>query len=157
MIAARMLHPRRLSLLSGLMALLATALEAQAPSPPTPEERARLDELTREDHADMLRKLGITKLRPGPSGRAAAGEPNAANYDAARANPHPDWPEVLKTKDGRPVADASTWWKVRRPEIVEDFEREVYGRVPEDVPRLSWAVTETVETLVGGQPVVARR
>ena len=26
------------------------------------------------------------------------------------------------------------WWNQRRPEIVEDFEREVLGRVPPNVP-----------------------
>ena len=87
--------------LSALSLLLATWLGAQAPSPApaaspaapanpfllSPEERARLDQLAREDHADMLRQLGITKLRPGPNGRAVAGDPNSANYDEARANP----------------------------------------------------------------------
>jgi len=133
---------------------------ATAPANPfllSPEERARLDELGREDHADMLEQLGITKLRPGPSGRAAAGEPNAANYDPSKANPHPDWPEVLTLKDGRRVTSAEMWWRQRRPEILDDFEREVYGRVPGDVPKVTWAVAETVETTVGGQPVVARR
>jgi lysophospholipase L1-like esterase len=122
-----------------------------------PEERARLDRLSREDHADMMRQLGITRLRPGVSGRAAAGEPGAANYDPAQANPYPDWPDALTLKDGRTVASAATWWQERRPEIVEDFEREVYGRVPAYVPEVAWTVAETVETTVGGQPVVARR
>ncbi len=49
------------------------------------------------------------------------------------------------------------WWQKRRSEIVEDFEREVYGRVPANVPKVTWQVAETVETTVGGQPVVARR
>jgi lysophospholipase L1-like esterase len=49
------------------------------------------------------------------------------------------------------------WWRVRRPEIVEDFAREVYGRVPADVPKITWSVADTVETTLGGQPVVARR
>src|SRR5690606_3967786 len=40
---------------------------------------------TADDHADMMRQLGITKLRPGPSGQENA--PNAANYDEALANP----------------------------------------------------------------------
>jgi lysophospholipase L1-like esterase len=119
------------------------------------EERARLEELGREDHADMLRQLGITRLRPGPSGRA--GDPNSANYDPARANPYPDWPDPLTSKDGRKATSAEVWWQKRRPEIVDDFEREVYGRVPADVPKVTWAVAETVETTVGGQPVVARR
>jgi lysophospholipase L1-like esterase len=163
--------PRTLPLLFGLGVLLAQALRAQAPpsrSPAAPaapalpfqvgpEERARLDRLAREDHADMLGQLGITKLRPGFDGRAAVGAPNAANYDEARANPYPDWPDVLTLKDGQRVTTPGTWWERRRPEIVEDFEREVYGRVPKDVPKVTWTVAETVETRVGGLPVVARR
>jgi lysophospholipase L1-like esterase len=164
-------NPRRILLLSSLGVLAALWLWAQAPpsSAPagpaapansfrlSPEERARLDQLAREDHADMMRQLGITKLRPGFNGRAVAGEPNAANYDPAKANPYPAWPDVLTLKDGHKVTTAETWWQKRRPEIVEDFEREVYGRVPADVPKVTWTVAETVETTVGGQPTVARR
>jgi len=134
--------------------------ERPAPRNPfqlSPEERERRDRLNREDHADMMRQLGITSLRPGPNGRAQAGEPNAANYDPAKANPYPDWPEVLSLRDGRQVTSADLWWKERRPEIVVDFEREVYGRIPDGVPGVTWVVAETVETKVGGQPVVARR
>jgi lysophospholipase L1-like esterase len=123
----------------------------------TPVERARLDQLSREDHSDMMRQLGITKLRPGADGRAAAGEPGAANYDPTKANPYPDWPDALTLRDGRKVTSAEMWWQERRPEIALDFEREVYGRVPADVPGVTWTVAETVETTVGGQPVVARR
>jgi lysophospholipase L1-like esterase len=153
------------------LALPALSVGAQAPAPGTPaspapprnpfqlspEERARLERLTNEDHADMLKQLSITKLRPGPNGRAAAGEPNAANYDPAKANPYPDWPDPLTLKDGRKVTTPEMWWTLRRPEILEDFEREVYGRVPADVPKVAWEVTETVDTKVGGQPVLARR
>ena len=66
--------------------LATTQLSAQAPQPSpspstapanpfalSPEERARLDQLAREDHADMLKQLGITRLRPGANGRAQAG------------------------------------------------------------------------------------
>src|SRR4029453_11908274 len=130
---------------------------ARNPFQLSPEERARLDQLTREDHADMMRQLGITALRPGPNGRAAAGEPNAANYDPAKADPFPDWPDPLTSKDGRKVATAEQWLKQRRPEIAADFEREVYGSIPRDVPPVSWSVAETVETSLGGQPVVPRR
>jgi lysophospholipase L1-like esterase len=147
----------KLLVLSLLGAAPALRLGAQAPFQVSPEERARLDQLAREDHADMMRQLGITKLRPGHNGRAAAGEPNAANYDPAKADPFPDWPDVLKLKDGGKVTSAEQWWQRRRPEIALDFEREVYGRVPPDVPRVAWSVAETVETTVGGQPVVARR
>jgi len=164
-----MTNPRRLLALSILVVLPAAGLSAQAPPPSapaaapanpfllSPEERARLDLLAREDHADMMRQLGIAKLRPGFNGWAPAGAPDAANYDPARANPYPDWPDVLTSSDGSRVTTAELWWQKRRPEIVEGFEREVYGRVPKDVPKVTWAVTETVKTTVGGQPVVARR
>jgi lysophospholipase L1-like esterase len=160
---------RRILALLGV-GVLPAWLSAQAPPSPapsasappnpfllSPEERARLDQLAREDHADMMRQLGITKLRPGANGRAAAGEPGAANYDPVQANPYPDWPDALTLRDGRKVTSAEGWWQKRRPEIALDFEREVYGRVPKGVPKVAWTVAETVETTVGGQPVVARR
>jgi hypothetical protein len=163
----RMHQLRCVCVLSGLSLLLATGLWAQAPPPAPaaprnpfllgPEERARLDQLSREDHADMMRQLGITKLRPGANGFAKAGEPGAANYDPSKADPYPDWPDPLTLKDGRKVTSVETWWQKRRPEIVEDFEREVYGRVPSNVPKVTWTVAESVETKVGAHPVVARR
>ena len=32
------------------------------------------------------------------------------------------------------------WWDQRRPEIVEDFDREIYGRVPDNIPKVTWEV-----------------
>src|SRR5262249_3780651 len=37
-----------------------------------------------------------------------------------------------------PVDTPEQWWTVRRPEIVEYFDAEVYGRVPKDVPKVTW-------------------
>jgi hypothetical protein len=156
-------------IVSGLV--LAVSLGAQSPAPATPakaaapanpfqlspEERERLQKLTNEDHADMRAQLGITKLRPGRSGSNAPDAQNKANYDEALANPFPDWPEALTLKNGTKVTTAAQWWEQRRPEIVEDFEREVVGRIPAGVPKVTWEVTETVETKVGGVPVLARR
>ncbi|HWA88040.1 MAG TPA: acetylxylan esterase [Opitutus sp.] len=136
------------------------AAKAAAPKPPwllSPEERARLNKLIDEDHADMMRQLGITKLRPGRNGNTAPGQTNQANYDEAKANPFPDWPDVLTCNDGTKITTPELWWKKRRPEIFEDFEREVYGRIPDDVPGVKWSVGETVNTKVGDHPVVARR
>jgi hypothetical protein len=110
-----------------------------------------------QDHQNMMDQLGIKALRPGPNGRAAAGAPDAANYDPAKANPYPNLPDPLRANDGRKVATAAQWWDVRRPEIVEDFEREVVGRVPTNVPSVSWRVEKTVNTTIGGAPVVARQ
>lgn len=105
----------------------------------------------------MLAQLGIKRLRPGRNASSAPGTANPANYDQARANPYPDWPDALTTNDGRKVVTPELWWRVRRPEIVAAFERDVVGRVPANVPKVSWHVTETVRTTVGDRPVVAKQ
>jgi hypothetical protein len=108
-----------------------------------------------EDHQNMMAQLGIRALRPGPSGNESA--PNHANYDEATANPYPDLPDALTLKNGARVTTPATWWDRRRPEIVEDFEREVLGHVPGNIPRVGWTVARTVSFMVGGQPVVGKQ
>lgn len=111
---------------------------------------------TQQDHKNMMEQLGITRLRPGPSGQPSA--TNAANYDPAKANPFPDLPELLTLKNGRKVTSAEVWWRQRRPEIVEDFEREVFGRVPKNVPQVAWTVvSNVVDGLVGNLPANGKR
>ena len=109
-----------------------------------------------QDRADMMRQLGITALVPGPSGDESA--PNHANIDETRANPYPVLPDPLTLRNGRNVADAKTWFDTRRPEIVEEYTREVYGRVPANLPPVQWHVTATDrETVDFFNPVIARR
>lgn len=102
----------------------------------------------------MMAQLGIRALRPGRNPQP--GSPNAANYDEAKANPFPDYPELLRLKDGRLVTTPETWWELRRPEILEDFEREVYGRVPPQAPSVRWELVRTLEDRAGPFPVLAR-
>jgi hypothetical protein len=112
---------------------------------------------TAQDHRNMMEQLGITKLRPGPSGNANATN-NAANYDPATANPYPDLPDPLTLKSGKKVINAEMWRLLRRPEIVEDFEREIIGRLPKTVPKVTWTMTtQAVDRVVGGLPVVAKQ
>src|SRR5207248_7268854 len=47
--------------------------------------------------------------------------------------------------------------KKRRPEIVEDFDREVYGRVPKETPKVKWEVTDTKDDKVGNVAVVTKK
>src|SRR3984957_4937390 len=81
-----------------------------------------------QDHQNMLDQLGIKALRPGPSGNENA--PDHANYDESKANPFPNLPAALVLNNGKKVTTAEMWWNQRRPQIVEDFEREVLGRFP---------------------------
>ena len=93
----------------------------------------------------MLGQLNITFLRQGANGNNP-NAPNAANYDESKANPYPALPDPLLLKNGKKVANAKTWWKKRRPEIVEDFDREIYGRVPKNTPKVKWeVVSDTME------------
>jgi len=108
-----------------------------------------------QDHQHMVDEMGIKAVRPGFSGDESA--PNHANYDPAKANPFPDLPDPLTTNDGKKVTTPEMWWKQRRPEIVEDYEREVYGRLPKNIPKVSWTVTITDPERVGFVPVVAKR
>ncbi len=134
------------SLALALTAIPLGARQAAAPQPAPKSWTAA------EDHQNMMDQLGITALRPGPSGNESA--PNHANYDESKANPFPNLPDPLTLKDGRKVTSAEMWWNERRPEIVEDFEREVYGRVPANVPNVTWSVTDTGTGTLGGHPVV---
>ena len=107
---------------------------------------------TQQDRQHMLDQLGITKLRPGRSSNA--GSPNAANYVEELANPYPELPDLMKTTAGEAVESAEAWRRVRRPEIVELLAREVYGRVPENVPSIVWEVAQTREVEAGGKPAI---
>jgi hypothetical protein len=127
------------------------AAQTAAPAGPPANPNAAA---TAADHKNMMEQLGITALRPGPSGNEAA--PNHANYDEALANPYPNLPDPLTLENGQKVTSADVWWKQRRPEIVEGFDREVLGRVPAHVPKVTWRVNRTEQFEVGGHAVVGK-
>ena len=106
-----------------------------------------------QDQQNMMKQLGIRALRPGPNGNENA--PNHANYDEAKANPFSNVPEALIMNDGRKVTSPELWEK-RRAEIVEGFGCCVYGRVPKDVPKVTWSVTTVDHERIGFTPVIAK-
>jgi len=74
------------------------------------------------------------------------------SYDESAANFYP-LPDPLVLKNGQPVKDAGTWWNQRRPEILEDFRANVYGRIPENTPKVTWQVTATNARASGGAAI----
>jgi hypothetical protein len=116
---------------------------------------APLQLTAQQDHKLMMEALGITSLREGANGRNPSA-PNTANYDESKVKAF-TLPEPLVCRDGTKVTTPEQWWNKRRPEIVEDFDREVYGRVPRDVPRVTWEVTSTVEEKVGDIRAITKR
>jgi hypothetical protein len=124
-------------------------------APPGVEVTPPVDLTAEQDHRRMMGLLKITSLRPGADPRNPQA-PNPVNYDEAKAGPHSALPDPLVLKNGRKVTDAKAWWEKRRPEIVEDFDREVYGRVPKTVPKIEWRVASTTAEQVGGVPVTTK-
>jgi hypothetical protein len=108
-----------------------------------------------EDHQRLLDLLHISSLRRGPDGDPKS--PNAANFDESKVDPKLTLPDPLVLNNGTRVTTAAMWWKERRPEIVELFDREIYGRVPENTPAVKWEVVLTANEENSGIPVVTKK
>src|SRR4051812_37503379 len=120
---------RRISLLMCTGMLVLSQAMAQRPAP-TPEQQAAQKaqaDATQADRNNMMQQLHITAMRPPRSGSDTTAA-NFTNYDESKANPYPDLPDPLTFKNGKKVRTAADWTK-RRAEIVEDLDREMYGRV----------------------------
>lgn len=110
---------------------------------------------TEQDHRRSLDLLGIAALRQGANGSDPTA-PNAANYDESKATPYPSLPDPLLTLDRVRVATPEQWWQLRRPEIVELFDREVYGRIPAGLAAVTWRVAESRAVTIAGHAAVQK-
>ena len=143
--------------------LAAPGPRAQSPArsaatePAPAAQPGRLPALTaEEDHQRLLGLLHITgPLRRGADGDAKS--PNAANYDESKAGSDLHLPDALVLSNGKRVTTREMWWKERRPEIVELFDREIYGRVPAAAPKITWHVVSTTREVNGGIPVITKK
>jgi hypothetical protein len=128
--------------LSQILIVLATAAGVAAPSR---AQSSKADDQPFDDHQHMMDQLGIKSLRPG------ANPNDASTYDEENANRyHDSMPDALVMNDGTPVTTKDQWPR-RRAELVELFEREIYGRIPPNVPAVMWEVT--TETLGVSQSI----
>ena len=139
--------------------IFASAAALQAPAQ-TPASSAAsyppVVHLTSEqDHQRTLALLHIQSLRPGRAGSPTS--PNAANYDEAKAGPYTKLPDPLVLNNGKPVTSAKLWWTERRPQIVELFDRDIYGRVPAHTPPVRWEVASTQHETNGEFAVITKR
>ena len=117
--------------------------------------RDSLRRIAEADYQNMLDQLGIDEPREGRQPNNAD-ESKHPNYDELTANPYPFYPDPLTMQDGRRVKNAKMWYKQRRPELVRLFEDEVYGRIPANVPGVTWEVTKEEKKDFQGIPVIVR-
>jgi hypothetical protein len=122
--AAAVLHARQ--------APPAGAQTAPAQAPPNPSN------LGNDANGNPLRKA----LKTG----------HVSNYDEAKVGSY-TLPDLLKLSNGTVVRDAQTWQTQRRPEILDLYRTHVYGRLPPNIPRVEWAITEKAPTARDGQAV----
>lgn len=133
---------RILAVATALAAVVAADLHAEPGAVPT----------AAEDHARLVRLLGLGELRRGADGDPES--PFAPNYEESRANDSlASLPDALGGESGRRVDTADDWWRRRRPEIVERFDREIYGRVPASVPDVAWRSGPATAGRIGAIPV----
>lgn len=85
--------------------------------------------------------------------RAALPPSSSYNYDEAKVGSIP-LPAVLTARDGTVIRTAAQWTELRRPELLELFRREMFGRnLVGRPPGLRWTVTSVDRTALGGKAV----
>ncbi len=86
-----------------------------------------------------------TNLGSDPNGnplRKALKTGHVSNYDETKVAPF-TLPDPLVTSSGQSVKDAKTWTTRRRAEILQQYQSQIYGRIPPKTPRVTWRVAET--------------
>ncbi|MGB6194708.1 MAG: hypothetical protein WBF42_19745, partial [Terracidiphilus sp.] len=141
-------------LMIGLSVAPSAAQSKQTQEParpaPTPEQLA-IQAASEKDHQRVMDELGIKTLRA-----PVENNPNSTNYDESKANVYPNIPDPLLMSDGTRVTTATMWWTKRRPQILELYDREIYGRTPPNLPKVNWEVKSVVHEMNGGVPVITK-
>jgi len=143
-------HPTPIRPLALLFTLLATAslslraadAAASVPASPTPTAAAP----ARGPAAPAL------KDADGRSLKMAARTGHITNYYEEKIPPY-TLPDPLKLASGVPVTDAGTWFTFRRPEILNYYLTEVYGRVPASAPAATFEVASTDPQALNGTAI----
>lgn len=128
-----------------LLCAVSQCVFAQSP------DKARADSLKKlanNDREASMRQLHIKSIRRAPDSISKKNVDKDGLYGPI--------PDALTLTNGKKVTTAAMWWKQRRPELVEYFDSEIYGRVPANTPKVTWKVTNSEQTTHGGVPVIVK-
>jgi hypothetical protein len=78
---------------------------------------------------------------------------NWTNYDESKANNYV-LPDVLKLNNGKPVTKAADWVSKRRPEILDLYEKEIYGYIPKTTSKVTFEVVSVDTNAVDGTAIM---
>jgi hypothetical protein len=87
--------------------------------------------------------------------RYAKATGHVSNYDESKVKPYV-LPELLKMANGEPVKDADMWFKKRRPEILKLFQTEIFGRIPDNAPKVKWEVASIDDNAADGKAIMKK-
>lgn len=76
-----------------------------------------------------------------------------SNYDESKAGGY-TLPDPLILNNGQPVRDAATWFKKRRPEILDAYLTELFGHIPKNAPAVKFEVVATETNAFDGTAVM---
>jgi hypothetical protein len=119
-----------------------TAQNAELPAPGT------------RGNADNVPFVG----KSDPSGnpvRLAKATGHVSNYTEAKVAAY-TLPDPLVMVSGQRVTTAEAWRTKRRPEILKFYETQIYGRIPDNAPKVTWEVTETDPSAREGAAIAKR-
>ncbi len=129
-----------------LLGAASLGLARQDPAaPPAPGTRGNPDNVPFIGRADPK----------GNPVRLAKATGHVSNYSEEKVRPY-TLPDPLVMANGERVTGADKWFNGRRPEILQFYREQIYGRVPDAVPHVSWEVAETEPTARGGAAVMKR-
>jgi hypothetical protein len=100
-------------------------------------------------------KTNLGKDKDGNPLRLAIKTGHVSNYDESKVKPY-TLPDPLVLANGQPVKDAETWFTKRRPEILKLFQTEIFGRVPDNAPKVMWEVAATDAGVLNGMATLKR-
>jgi hypothetical protein len=129
-----------------LFVLARSALpQARAGDDPAPGTRG---------NADNIPYIGRSDPKGNPV-RLAKASGHVSNYSEEKLRPY-SLPDPLVLANGERVASADRWFHARRPEILELYRTEIYGRIPANAPNVTWEVTETDTAARDGSAIMKR-
>jgi hypothetical protein len=75
-----------------------------------------------------------------------------SNYDEDKVGTY-TLPDPLVLASGQAVRDAQTWFNLRRPEILDYYQDDIYGRVPLTAPQVTFEVASTDPKAMNGTAI----